>query len=62
MTEKEFEGKTMMIRVPEEKVTKGKGVYWVDLGDPQTLLRMILMAIAEPGKAVIRKDDKEEEE
>ena len=57
----EIEGKTMLIRIPEEKVTKGKGVYWVDLGDPQTLLRMVLMAIAEPGKAVVKKDDKEEE-
>ena len=58
----ELMGKTMLIRVPEEKVTKGKGFYWVDLGDPQTLMRMVLMAIAEPGKAVVKKDDKEEEE
>lgn len=58
----EVEGETMLIRIPEEKVTKGKGFYWVDLGDPQTLMRMILMAIAEPGKAVVKKDDKEEEE
>ena len=55
----ELEGKTMLIRIPEEKVTKGKGFYWVDLGDPQTLMRMILMAIAEPGKAVVKKDDEE---
>lgn len=52
----ELMGKTMLIRVPEEKVTKGKGFYWVDLGDPQTLLRMVLMAIAEPGKAVVKKE------
>lgn len=58
----ELMGKTMLIRVPEEKVTKGKGVYWVDLGDPQTLLRMILMAIAEPGKAVVNEGPKEAEE
>ena len=62
MTEKEFEGKTMLMRVPEDKVTKGKGFYWEDLGDPQTILRMVLMACAEPGKAVVRKDDKEAEE
>lgn len=58
----ELMGKTMLIRVPEEKVTKGKGVYWVDLGDPQTLLRMVLMAIAEPGKAVVNEGPKEAEE
>ena len=58
----ELLGKTMLIRVPEEKVTKGKGFYWVDLGDPQTLLRMVLMAIAEPGKAVVKKDDEEVKE
>lgn len=58
----ELMDKTMLIRVPEEKVTKGKGYYWVDLGDPQTLLRMILMAIAEPGKAVVKKDDEEVKE
>ena len=58
----ELMGKTMLIRVPEEKVTKGKGFYWVDLGDPQTLMRMILMAIAEPGKAVVKKDDEEVKE
>lgn len=62
MTEKGFEGKTMLIRIPEEKVTKGKGFYWADLGDPETILRMVLMVLAEPGKAVVRKDDKEEEE
>lgn len=62
MTEKEFEGKSMLMRVPEDKVTMGKAFYWVDLGNPQTLLRMVLMAIAEPGKAVVKKDDKEEEE
>lgn len=55
----EMEGKTMLIRIPEDKVTKGKGFYWVDLGDPQTLMRMVLMAIAEPGKAVVKKDDEE---
>lgn len=60
MTEKEFEGKTMLMCIPEEGVTKGKGVYWVNLGDPQTILRMVLMALAEPGKAVVKKDDKEE--
>lgn len=58
----ELMGKTMLIRVPEEKVTKGKGFYWVDLGDPQTLMRMVLMAIAEPGKAVVKKDDEEVKE
>lgn len=58
----EAEERTMLIRIPEEKVTKGNGFYWVDLGDPQTLMRMVLMAIAEPGKAVVKKDDKEEEE
>ena len=58
----EIEGKTMLIRIPEEKVTKGKGFYWVDLGDPQTLMRMVLMAIAEPGKAVVKKDDEEVKE
>ena len=58
----ELMGKTMLIRVSEDKVTKGKGVYWVDLGDPQTLLRMVLMAIAEPGKAVVKKDDEEVKE
>lgn len=58
----ELMGKTMLIRVPEEKVTKGKDIYWVDLGDPQTLLRMILMAIAEPGKAVVNEGPKEAEE
>lgn len=52
----EMEGKTMLIRVSEDKVTKGKGFYWVDLGDPQTLLRMVLMAIAEPNKAVVKKE------
>ena len=52
----EMEGKTMLIRVSEDKVTKGKGFYWVDLGDPQTILRMVLMAIAEPGKAVVKKE------
>lgn len=57
----EMEGKTMLIRIPEVKVTKGRGFYWVDLGDPQTLFRMVAMAIAEPGKAVVKKDDKEEE-
>ena len=62
MTEKEFERQTMLMRVPEDKVTKGKGFYWVDLGDPQTILRMVLMAIAEPGKAVVKKDDKEAKE
>lgn len=62
MKREEIEGKTILIRIPEEKVTKGKGFYWADLGDPQTLVRMVLMAIAEPGKAVVRKDDKEEEE
>lgn len=58
----EAEERTMLIRVPEDKVTKGKGFYWADLGDPQTLLRMVLMAIAEPGKAVVNKGPKEEEE
>ena len=58
----EVEGKTMLIRIPEEKVHKGKGFYWVDLGDPQTLMRMVLMAIAEPGKAVVNKGSKEAEE
>ena len=58
----EIEGKTMLIRVPEEKVTKGKGFYWVDLGDPQTLMRMVLMAIAEPGKAVVNMGPKEAKE
>ena len=58
----ELMGKTMLIRVPEEKVTKGKGFYWVDLGDPQTLMRMILMAITEPGKAVVNEGPKEAEE
>lgn len=58
----EAEERAMLIRVPEEKVTKGKGFYWVDLGDPQTLLRMVLMAIAEPGKAVVKKDDEEVKE
>ena len=62
MPDAEMEGNTMLIRVPEEKVTKGKGVYWVDLGDPQTLLRMVLMAIAEPGKAVVNTGPKEEKE
>lgn len=58
----ELMGKTMLIRVPEEKVTKGKGFYWVDLGDPQTLLRMVLMAVAEPGMAVVNEGPKEAEE
>lgn len=58
----ETEERTMFIRVPEDKVTKGKGFYWVDLGDPQTLLRMVLMAIAEPGKAVVNMGPKEVEE
>ena len=58
----EMEGKTMLIRVSEDKVTKGKGFYWVDLGDPQTILGMVLMAIAEPGKAVVKKDDEEVKE
>lgn len=58
----EMEGKTMLIRVPEDKVRKGEGFYWIDLGDPQTLLRMVLMAIAEPGKAVVNKGPKEAEE
>lgn len=62
MTGKEIEGKTMLIRIPEEKVTKGKGFYWVDLGDPGTLLNMVLMAIAEPGKAVVNKGPKEVDE
>lgn len=62
MTEKEFEGKTLMIRIPEEKVTKGKGFYWADLGDPETILRMVLMVLAEPGKAVVNIDPKETEE
>ena len=62
MTGKEFEGKTMLIRIPEEKVTKGKGFYWADLGDPETILRMVLMALAEPGKAVINNGPKEAEE
>lgn len=56
------EERTMLIRVPEDKVTKGKGFYWVDLGDPQTLLRMVLMAIAEPDKAVVKKDNGEVKE
>lgn len=34
MTEKEIEGKTLLIRIPEEKVTKGNSFYWVNLGDP----------------------------
>lgn len=59
---KEIEGKTMLIRIPEEKVTKGKGFYWVDLGDSKTLLRMVLMALAEPGKAVVNIGPKEGEE
>lgn len=58
----EIEGKTMLIRIPEDKVTKGKGFYWVDLGDPQTLFRMVAMAIAEPGKAVVKTDDGKVEE
>lgn len=58
----ELEGKTMLIRIPEDKVKKGTGFYWVDLGDPQTLLRTVLMAIAEPGKAVVKKDDEEVQE
>lgn len=62
MMDAEMEGKTMLIRVPEDKVTKGKGFYWVDLGDPQTIMKMILMAIAEPGKAVVKKDDEEVKE
>lgn len=62
MTEKELEGKTMLIRIPEEMVTKGKGFYWADLGDPQTILRMVLMVLAEPDKAVVRIDPEEEEE
>lgn len=62
MNRKEIEGKTVLIRIPEEKVTKGKGFYWVDLGDPQTLITMFLMAIAEPGKAVVNKGPKEVEE
>lgn len=62
MMDAEMEGKTMLIRVPEDKVTKGKGFYWVDLGDPQTIMRMVLMAIAEPGKAVVNKGQKEAEE
>lgn len=56
------EGETMLIRIPEDKVKKGTGFYWVDLGDPQTLLRMVLMAIAEPGKAVVNMGPKEAEE
>ena len=62
MNRKEIEGKTVLIRIPEEKVTKGKGFYWVDLGDPQTLIKMFLMAITEPGKAVVNKGPKEVEE
>lgn len=62
MTGKEFEGMTMLIRIPEEKVTKGKGFYWVNLGDPETILKMVLMALAEPGKAVIDIGPKEAEE
>lgn len=62
MTEKKIEERTMLIRIPEERVTKGKGFYWVNLGDPQTLLRMVLMAIAEPGKAVVNIGPKEAEE
>lgn len=58
----ETEERAMLIRIPEDKVTKGEGFYWVDLGDPQTLLRMVLMAIAEPGKAVVKKDDEEVKE
>ena len=57
--DEETEERTMFIRVPEDKVTKGPGFYLVDLGDPQTLLRMVLMAIAEPGKAVVKKDEEE---
>lgn len=62
MTENELEGKTMLIRIPEERVTKGKGFYWTDLGDPETILRMVLMALAEPGKAVVEIGSKEVEE
>lgn len=62
MTEKKIEERTMLIRIPEERVTKGKDFYWVDLGDPQTLLRMVLMAIAEPGKAVVNIGPKEAKE
>lgn len=62
MTGKEIEGRTMLIRIPEEKVTKGKGFYWANLGDPETILRMVLMALAKPGKAVVEIGPKEVEE
>lgn len=62
MMDAELEGKTMLIRVPEDKVTKGPGFYWIDLGDPRTIMRMVLMAIAEPDKAVANMGPKEEEE
>lgn len=58
----ETEERTMFIRVPEDKVTKGPGFYLVDLGDPRTLMRMVLMAIAEPDKAVVNEGPKEAEE
>lgn len=53
------EGKTLIARIPKSMVVReDKASYWADLGSAEDMLKMCMLAIANPNKAVIERDGK----
>ena len=50
------------VRVPLDKVfiDNGKQVAWVNLGEAQSVLKMVLMGMSNPGQAVVRREPDED--
>ena len=51
------EDKTLIVRIPKSMVVReDKDSYWADLGSAEDMLKMCMMAIANPDQAIIKKD------
>lgn len=58
MTEEE---RTVLLRISKENIVKENDKsIWIDLGQPDDVIRMVMMSIANPDRAVVRKDSDED--